>query len=54
MSGNYGTQGAWEWNFWNRMGEGHLTNNAAEGGNNRIANKNEDLSSWVLSFCSSY
>ena len=39
MSGNYGTQGAWEWNFWNRMGEGHLTNNAAEGGNNRLATR---------------
>ena len=39
MSRNYGAQEAWEWNFLDMMGEGHITNNAAEGGNNRLATR---------------
>jgi hypothetical protein len=27
------------WHFWDRMEEGHLTNNACEGQNNRLASR---------------
>jgi hypothetical protein len=37
MSGSYGPDGAYEWNFYNRMEEGFLTNKMAEGANNRLA-----------------
>ena len=37
MRGQYGQNGQYEWNFYDRMEDGHLTNNAAEGANNRLS-----------------
>ena len=39
MSGNYGQAPNYEWNFYDRIREGHTTNNPSEGANNRLATR---------------
>lgn len=36
MGGHFRRNGVWEWHFYDRIEEGHLANNAAEGANNRL------------------
>ena len=39
MSGQYGQADNYEWNFYDRMEEGHNTNNPSEGANNRLSGR---------------
>ena len=39
MSGQYGQADNYEWNFYDRMEEGHNTNNPSEGANNRLSSR---------------
>ena len=40
MSGNFGNvMDGWEWNAYERIPEGFLTNNPSEGANNRLAKR---------------
>ena len=39
MGGQFGTAPNFQWNFYENMEDRHKTNNAAEGGNNRLATR---------------
>ena len=39
MSGSYGQADNYEWNFYDRIREGHTTNNPSEGANNRLSTR---------------
>ena len=39
MSGNYGQADNYKWNFYNRIREGHTTNNPSKGANNRFLSR---------------
>ena len=52
MSGNFGSQATgYEWNFYNTMDEGQMTNNPSEGQNNRIATRVGKKHPGFYEFC---
>ena len=52
MSGSYGTAATgFEWNFYNTMEEGHMTNNPSEGANNRLASRCGTAHPGFYQFC---
>ena len=52
MSGSYGTMATgFEWNFYETMEEGHMTNNPSEGANNRLASRSGTAHPGFYQFC---
>ena len=53
MSGNFGTtETGFEWNFYDTMEQGHMTNNPSEGANNRLASRSGTAHPGFYQFCS--
>ena len=52
INGAFGNQQeGWEWNAYDRLEDGHLTNNNAEGANNRLASRARTAHPGLYRFC---